>query len=77
MPTFERETSALLIIDFQSRLMPAIEEGQLVIGNARRLIDAAEMLQVPIVFTEQNASGLGSTVPELRSGAWSKMARKS
>jgi nicotinamidase-related amidase len=67
MPSLERETSALLIIDFQSRLMPAIEEGQLVTSNARRLIDAAELLQVPIVFTEQNASGLGSTVPELRS----------
>src|SRR5579864_7579228 len=67
MPTLDREASALLIIDFQSRLMPAIEQGELVTGNARRLIDAAEMLQVPVVFTEQNASGLGSTVPELRS----------
>jgi len=47
--------------------MPAIEEGGAVTANARRLIDAAEMLQVPILFTEQNAEGLGSTVPELRS----------
>jgi nicotinamidase-related amidase len=67
MPAINRETSILLIIDFQSRLMPAIEDGALVTGNARRLIDAAEMLDLPIVFTEQNASGLGSTVPELHS----------
>ena len=28
MPVIDRETSALLIVDFQSRLMPAIEEAQ-------------------------------------------------
>jgi nicotinamidase-related amidase len=65
MPAMDREGSALLIVDFQSRLMPAIDNGPAVIANARRLIDAAETLDVPVVFTEQNASGLGSTVPEL------------
>ncbi len=67
MPTIKRESSALLIVDFQAKLMPAIEDARAVTANARRLIDAAEMLQVPILFTEQNARGLGSTVPELRS----------
>jgi len=70
MPAINRKTSNLLIIDFQSKLMPAIEDAALVTGNARRLIDAAEMLEVPIVFTEQNANGLGGTVPEL----WSDTA---
>ena len=65
MPAIDRESSALLIIDLQSKLMPAIDDGVSVTANARRLIDGAEMLQVPILFTEQNASGLGSTVPEL------------
>ncbi len=69
MPAINRETSTLLIIDFQSRLMPAIEDGELVTLNARRLVDAAEMLRVPVVLTEQNAGGLGGTVPELRSDA--------
>jgi len=67
MPTINRESAALLAVDFQSRLMPAIDDGIQVVANARRLLDAAEMLQVPILFTEQNANGLGSTVPELRS----------
>lgn len=65
MSAIRRERSALLIVDFQSRLMPAIENGPSVTANARRLIDAAELLDVPVVFTEQNAGGLGSTVPEL------------
>jgi nicotinamidase-related amidase len=67
MPTVNRESSTLLVVDFQSKLMPAIDDGMSVVANARRLLNAAEMLQVPILFTEQNANGLGSTVPELRS----------
>ncbi len=65
MPALDRETSALLVIDFQSRLMPAIEDGAAAIANTRRLLDAAELLAVPVLFTEQNAKGLGRTVAEL------------
>jgi nicotinamidase-related amidase len=67
MPTISRESSTLLVVDFQSRLMPAIEDGTAVVAQGRRLLSAAEMLQVQILFTEQNVNGLGSTVPELRS----------
>ena len=66
MPVLARETSALLVIDFQSRLMPAIEDAAAIVANARRLLDAAELLGVPVLFTEQNADGLGPTMPELR-----------
>ena len=69
MPVIDRESSALLVVDFQSKLMPAIDGGIRVIANARRLLDAAEIFQVPILFTEQNVDGLGSTLPELRSNA--------
>lgn len=65
MAALDRETSALLVIDFQSRLMPAIAEGDAVVANARRLIDGAELLGVPVLFTEQNADGLGPTIAEL------------
>lgn len=65
MLTLDRECSALLVIDFQSRLMPAIEGGAAAIANARRLVSAAGMLGVPVLFTEQNPKGLGSTLPEL------------
>ena len=48
MHALDRDTSALLVIDFQSRLMPAIEDAAAVVANARRLLDAAELLGVPI-----------------------------
>lgn len=69
MPVITRERSALLLVDFQSRLMPAIDDGMRVITNARRLLDAAQMFDIPVMVTEQNADGLGPTVPELRSDA--------
>ena len=56
MPTLDYETSARLVIDFQSRLMPAIEDADAVVANIRRLLDAAELLGVPMLFTE-NAGG--------------------
>jgi nicotinamidase-related amidase len=65
MRTISADASTLLVVDFQSRLMPAIENGAAVVANARRLLDAAALLSVPTVFTEQNAAGLGGTVPEL------------
>lgn len=65
MLTIDPRRSLLLIVDFQTRLMPAIADGAAVVANARRLLRAAELLDVPILFTEQNAGGLGPTVPEL------------
>ena len=66
MPAIDRERSILLVVDLQSRLMPAIEDGAAVIANARRLTDAAELFHVPVLFTEQNAEGLGGTLPGLQ-----------
>jgi nicotinamidase-related amidase len=65
MRTIDHKTSALLVVDFQARLMPAIEGGAATIANARRLLDAAALLDVPALFTEQNPRGLGATMPEL------------
>jgi len=65
MLTLDRQTSALLLIDFQARLMPAIADGAAAVANARRLLDAAMMFDVPALITEENPAGLGATAPEL------------
>jgi nicotinamidase-related amidase len=69
MPLIDRRHSALLLIDFQSRLMPAIDARDAVVANVRRLIQAARKFSVPILFTEENAEGLGGTLAELESDA--------
>ena len=65
MLTIDRAKSLLLVVDFQTRLMPAIEGGAAAIANARRLLNAAALFDVPVVVTEQNAAGLGPTVADL------------
>ena len=65
MPAIDATASTLLVVDFQARLMPAIDQGPAAVANARRLLDAAALFGVPALFTEQNAAGLGPTVAEL------------
>jgi len=62
----ESERSQLVLIDYQPRLMAAIFEAPLVLANALRLAQAAQLLQVPVWGTEQNPSKLGENLPELR-----------
>ena len=57
--------TALLVVDVQAGLVPAIAGHQQVVWNVRRLIDGAKIVGVPVVATEQYPKGLGSTVPEL------------
>jgi nicotinamidase-related amidase len=65
MTTIARESSGLLLIDLQARLMPAIADSETVLLNAGRLLKAARLLDVPVMLTEQNPNGLGPTVPAL------------
>ena len=65
MRTIQREDSVLLVVDVQARLMPVIADGAGVVREVRRLLDAARLLGVPAVVTEQNPVGLGATVAEL------------
>jgi len=62
----EAELSQLVLVDYQARLMSAIFEAPLVLANALRLAQAAQLLQVPVLATEQNPSKLGENAPELK-----------
>ena len=65
MSLIRAEKSILLMVDFQTRLMAAIDRRDDVIANARRLAEAAKILGIRTLFTEQNPKGLGGTVEEL------------
>jgi len=72
----KRDNSTLLVIDVQQRLMPAIDGGEAVIQNVRRLIDAASLFEIKTIFTEQNADGIGHTVAELTDGIKANVLHK-
>jgi len=62
----DRDDSQLLLVDYQTRLMPAIHEASSVLANAQRLVRLAGLFQVPLWVTEENPAGLGGTVEELQ-----------
>jgi nicotinamidase-related amidase len=59
------EDSALIVVDVQEKLAPAVANHQRVVWNVRRLLEAAKSLEVPALATEQYPAGLGATVASL------------
>ena len=56
----------LVLVDYQTRLMPVIFENERVTANAQRLAHMARIMQVPVWGTVQTPDKLGPTVPALQ-----------
>ncbi len=61
-----REEAALFVVDVQEKLMPFIFERERVLRNSALVIEAAKVLGLPIIVTEQYPKGLGATLPEIQ-----------
>lgn len=57
--------SRLLIVDMQEKILPVIDGHEAVTENCLKLIEAAQILDVPTTATEQYPKGLGSTITEI------------
>lgn len=57
---------ALVLVDYQQRLMPAIDRGPQVVAEATCLADVALALGLSVLGTEQNPRGLGPNVDAIR-----------
>ncbi|MEO8362057.1 MAG: hydrolase [Vicinamibacteria bacterium] len=53
--------AALVVVDLQERLVPAIHEHDRVISNSQLMLRAATVLDLPVFATTQYKKGLGST----------------
>ena len=62
----DAEDSQLVLVDYQTRLMPALFQADLCVANAMRLAQAARLLGVPTWGTEQNPEKLGPNPPEMK-----------
>ena len=65
----DRKTSVLVIIDPQTKLMPAIFERDRVVRNCVLLLRASLVLSIPAIVTTQYAQGLGPLVSEVACAA--------
>ena len=62
----KREDTALVVVDFQERMLPAMREGASAANEAAKLIRGFEALGCPVLITQQYTKGLGESVPEIR-----------
>ncbi len=55
-----------LVIDIQERLVPVMEENETLIENCKKLIQGLQVLEVPLLVTQQYTKGLGETIEEVK-----------
>ncbi len=63
----DRNSSLLLVVDMQEKLVPAIHRKDEIVSNIRLLLRLASILNLPVFITTQYQKGLGPTVPEITS----------
>lgn len=56
-----KEKTAAMAIDYQKKLLPAINNTDKIVKNSAMALEGLRVLDVPVVFTEQNPIGLGGT----------------
>jgi nicotinamidase-related amidase len=66
MDSIKVDACVLVLVDYQARLTPAIHDSTNVVANALLLARAAHALGIPVLGTEQNPSGLGPNVAEVK-----------
>ena len=66
MDAIRADACVLLLVDYQARLMPAIDNAAEVTSKAVLLARAAHVLGIPVLGTEQNPAGLGPNVAPIK-----------
>ena len=66
MEKLNRENTVLVLIDVQEKLISTIHEKEILLENIKKLIQAVQILEIPIIITEQYSKGLGHTVSKLQ-----------
>jgi nicotinamidase-related amidase len=61
------EYAGLLVVDVQAKLVPLEDRADEVLVALQKIIRGCQLLELPIVVTEQYPQGLGPTVPAIKS----------
>lgn len=65
MRTLDKDNSVLIIIDVQEKLVNVLDK-DVVVKNTMKLAEAAKLLNIPTIVTEQYPKGLGQTVNDVK-----------
>ncbi|MBD0403288.1 hydrolase [Flammeovirga sp. EKP202] len=59
------EYTGLILVDVQGNLARKVHESEATIKNIKNLLKGCQILDIPVVWLEQNPDGLGSTIEEI------------
>lgn len=60
------ENAMILVIDVQEKLVAAQKKAEKISNNTSKLVEAAAMLGLPVIVTEQYPQGLGHTISQAK-----------
>ena len=61
----DRDSSTLVLIDLQERLMPAIYQNELVVRQSVKISEIAKLLEIPIIGTQQIPKNIGPYIEDV------------
>lgn len=61
----DSHNTVLVLIDVQEKLTSVMHERETLIENLVKLVKGAQLLEIPIIWLEQNPDKMGQTIPEL------------
>lgn len=61
------DDSLILIIDVQDKLLNAVFNGEKILKKSEIISKASNILEVPVIITEQYPKGLGNTIDSIKS----------
>ena len=59
------DNTVLLVVDVQGKLAHLMHDKEILFNNIRKAIKGAQVLDIPIILTEQYPAGLGPTIAEV------------
>lgn len=60
------DETALMVIDYQTKLVPVMNDSEKFVHNSAILISGMQKLDIPVIMTQQYTKGLGETIDEIR-----------
>ncbi|MDA3818503.1 MAG: hydrolase [Prolixibacteraceae bacterium] len=61
----DKQNSVVLVVDIQERLFPVMSNKESLLESNKKLLAGAQVLDLPVLVTQQYTKGLGETLPEL------------
>ena len=61
----DRKKTVFVLVDIQDKFIPVIKDIEKIISNSNILVKASEILNIPLIVTEQYPKGLGRTYEKI------------